>query len=110
MTAVKLKIKKGDKVIVIAGKDKGKSGEVIEVIPAKKRVRVTGVNVVKRHVKAGVAGPGGIVESELSLHVSNVSHLDPKEKKATATKTGVKFLKDGKKVRFAKKSGEVIDN
>jgi large subunit ribosomal protein L24 len=106
--SVKLKIKKGDKVVVIAGKNKGQSGQVIQVIPSVSRVRVSGVNVSKRHTKATAAGPGGIIEKELSIHISNVSHVDPKTSKPT--KVGVKVLADGKKVRVAKKSGEVIGN
>lgn len=106
--SVKLKIKKGDKVVVIAGKDKGKSGQVLEVIPSTSRVRVSGVNVSKRHTRPSAANAGGIIEKELSLHISNVAHIDPKT--AKPTKVGVKVLKDGKKVRVAKKSGEVIDN
>lgn len=106
--SVKLKIKKGDKVVVIAGKNKGQSGQVIQVIPSVSRVRVSGVNVSKRHTKATAAGPGGIIEKELSIHISNVSHIDPKTSKPT--RVGVKVLADGKKVRVSKKSGEVIDN
>ena len=106
--ANKLRIKKGDKVKVLAGKDKGKQGEVIEVFPVESRVRVSGLNMMKRHRKAGAGGPGGIISVEQSLHVSNVACLDPKS--GDATRVGYKVLKDGKKVRFAKKSGEVIDN
>lgn len=106
--SVKLKIKKGDKVVVIAGKNKGQSGQVIQVIPSVSRVRVSGVNVSKRHTKATAAGPGGIIEKELSIHISNVSHIDPKTSKPI--RVGVKVLADGKKVRVSKKSGEVIDN
>ncbi len=106
--SAKFKIKKGDKVIVISGKDKGKKGEVLEVVKEKSRVRVSGVGVTKRHTKPGPKGAGGIVEFELPIHISNVAHVDPKD--GTATKVGMKVLKDGKKVRFAKKSNEVIDN
>lgn len=106
--SAKLSIKKGDKVIVIAGKDKGKKGEVIQVFPSVAKVRVGGLNLAKRHTKPSAAGAGGIVEKEMPIHVSNVSHIDPKTSKPT--KVGIKVLKDGKKVRFAKKSGEVIDN
>lgn len=106
--SAKLNIKKGDKVIVITGKDKGKNGEVIQVYPSENKVRVSGINIAKRHTKASYAGSGGIIEKEMPIHVSNVSHIDPKNSKPT--KVGVKILKDGKKVRFAKKSGEVIDN
>jgi large subunit ribosomal protein L24 len=106
--SAKLSIKKGDKVILIAGKDKGKKGEVIQVFPALNKVRVSGLNIAKRHTKPSNAGAGGIVEKEMPIHVSNVSHVDPKT--SAPTKIGAKTLKDGKKVRFAKKSGEVIDN
>ena len=106
--AAKFKIKKGDKVIVTTGKDKGKTGEVIELIKSKSRVRVTGVNKVKKHSKPGQQGAGGIIELELPIHISNVAVVDPKN--GETTKVGLKTLKDGKKVRFAKKSGEVIDN
>ena len=105
---VKFSVKKGDKVVVLTGKDKGKSGDVIQVFPATAKVRVTGVNLAKRHTKASYAGTGGIIEKEMPISISNVSHIDPKTSKPT--KVGVKVLKDGKKVRFAKKSGEVIDN
>ena len=103
----KLKIKKGDNVVVIAGKDKGKSGEVLRVMPSEMRVLVQGVNMVKRHTKPAMGNPGGIVEKEAALHVSNVAHLDPKDRKPT--RVGFKTLDDGRKVRFAKRSGENID-
>ncbi len=106
--AAKLQIKKGDKVIVITGKDKGKTGEVLQVLPSDSKVRIAGINLAKRHTKPSHAGAGGIVEKEMPMHISNVSHVDPKTSKPT--KVGVKVLTDGKKVRFAKKSGEVIDN
>jgi large subunit ribosomal protein L24 len=107
MTA-KFKIKKGDNVIVTTGKEKGKKGEVIELIKSKSRVRVSGVNKVKKHTKPSAQGAGGIIEVELPIHISNVSIADPKS--GEATKVGFKTLKDGKKVRFAKKTQEVIDN
>ena len=103
----KLKIRKGDKVVVIAGKDKGKTGEVLKVLPAECRVIVQGVNVVKRHTRPAMGNPGGIVEKEAALHVSNVAHVDPKDRKPT--RIGYRVLEDGKKVRFAKRSGEVLD-
>jgi large subunit ribosomal protein L24 len=103
----KLKIKKGDKVVVIAGKDKGRGGEVLRVLPKENRVLVQGVNMMKRHTKPAMGQPGGIVEREAALHVSNVSHVDPKDSKPT--RIGYKTLDDGRKVRFAKRSGEVID-
>jgi large subunit ribosomal protein L24 len=106
MTAVH--VKKGDKVIVIAGKDKGKQGEVINVLTKNGRVRVSGINMAKRHTKPSMGNAGGIVERELPIDASNVALVDPKTGKAT--RVGIKVLEDGKKVRFAKKSGEVIDN
>ncbi len=106
MTAAKLKIKKGDQVIVLTGKDKGKKGEVIRSIPTENRVVVSGVNVVKKHTKPTQFSAGGIEDKELSIHVSNVALADPK--KGTATRVGFKTLKDGKKVRVAKKSGETL--
>ena len=102
------KIKKGDKVVVLAGRDKGKQGEVLKVLPAEKRVVVQGVMMVRRHQKAGPRHPdGGIIAMEAPLAVSNVAHLDPKDGKPT--RVGFKFLEDGRKVRFAKRSGEIID-
>jgi large subunit ribosomal protein L24 len=103
----KLKIKKGDQVIVIAGRDRGKTGEVFEVQPDENRVKVRGVQMVKRHTKASAKQQGGIVEKEAAIHISNVAHIDPKTK--LPTRVGYKFLADGTKVRFAKKSGEMID-
>lgn len=101
------KIKKGDRVIVLTGRDKGKRGEVLKVIPAESRVLVQGVNIVKRHTRASMQSQGGIVEQEAPVHVSNVAHIDPKTDKPT--RVGFKALEDGRKVRFAKASGEVID-
>ncbi|MGK9168651.1 50S ribosomal protein L24 [Inquilinus limosus] len=101
------KIKKGDQVVVLAGRDKGKKGEVIEVRPADDRVVVRGVNIVKRHTRQSAKSQGGIVEQEAALHVSNVAHVDPKSGKPT--RVGFKTLEDGRKVRVAKASGEVID-
>lgn len=102
-----MKIRKGDRVKVIAGRSKGKVGDVLRVIPAEERVVVSGVNVIKRHTKPSRAGDGGIVEREAAIHVSNVTLLDPKSDKPT--KVGFKFLEDGRKVRFARSSGETID-
>ncbi|MCX8501069.1 MAG: 50S ribosomal protein L24 [Alphaproteobacteria bacterium] len=104
---VKLKIKKGDTVIVTTGKDRGKTGEVIEVIPSDLRLKVRGVNIVKRHTKQSQTTVGGILEKEATIHVSNVALVDPKDGKAT--RIGYKKLDDGRKVRFAKRSGETID-
>jgi large subunit ribosomal protein L24 len=101
------KIRKKDKVVVISGRDKGKSGEVIEVLPKENRVKVRGVNVVKKHQRQSPTQAGGIVEIEAAIHVSNVLHADPKDNKPT--RVGFKTLEDGRKVRFAKRSGEVID-
>jgi large subunit ribosomal protein L24 len=105
--ATKLKIKKGDKVVVITGRDKGKKGEVLRVLRAESRVVVQGVHMVKRHTKPGAGNPGGIVEKEGAIHISNVAHVDPKSGKAT--RVGYKFLEDGRKVRVARRSGETID-
>lgn len=105
--AAKLKIRKGDKVVVLTGKDKGRQGEVIRVIPAENRAVVRGINVAKRHQKQTAAQEGGIVSKELPVHVSNLALRDPKDGKPT--RVGFKTLSDGKKVRVAKRSGEVID-
>ena len=102
----KMKIKKGDKVIVIAGDDKGKTGEVLKAMPKLGKVIVQGVNLVKRHTKPSQTSAGGIITKEAPINVSNVAIVDPKTGKAT--KVGYKE-ENGKKVRFARKSGEVID-
>jgi large subunit ribosomal protein L24 len=103
---IKLKIKKGDKVVVIAGRDKGKSGEVLSTIPTENRAVVAGVNIVKRHTRARGAQEGGIIQKSLSIHVSNLALRDPKDGKPT--RVGYKMVGE-KKVRFAKRSGETID-
>ena len=103
----KLRIKKGDNVVVITGRDKGRTGEVLRVFPADRRVIVQGVNVAKRHTRPRMGDPGGIVEKELTIHISNVAHIDPRSRKPT--RIGYKHLTDGRKVRFARRSGEVID-
>jgi large subunit ribosomal protein L24 len=100
-------IKKGDRVIVTTGRDKGKKGEVLKVFPKEDRALVSGVNVVKRHQRQTQTAQGGIVNKESTIHLSNLAHVDPKS--GTATRIGSKTLGDGRKVRFAKKSGEVID-
>jgi len=106
--AIKLKIKTKDRVVVIAGRDKGKTGEVLKVLPKENRVVVQGVNVVKRHTRPSAANAeGGIVEKEAPIHISNVAHIDPKTK--LPTRVGYKVLEGGRKVRFARRSGEVID-
>jgi large subunit ribosomal protein L24 len=101
-----LKIKKGDHVIVIAGRDKGKHGEVVKMLPKESRALVRGVNVVRRHQKQTASQEGGIISKEAPIHISNLALEDPKDGKPT--RIGFKFLDDGKKVRFAKRSGEVI--
>jgi large subunit ribosomal protein L24 len=103
----KLKIRKGDHVVVITGKDKGKKGEVLKVIPAENRAIVKGVAIVRRHQKQTTTQDGGIVAKEAAIHISNLALEDPKD--GEPTKVGFKFLKDGRKVRFARRSGEVID-
>ncbi len=102
----KFKIKTGDEVIILAGKDKGLKGKVLKIIKSKDRVLVEGVNIVKKHVKPSAENPqGGIVEKEAPIHISNVALVDPKSGKAT--RVGFE-MKDGKKVRVSKKSKEVI--
>ena len=101
-----LKIKKGDHVIVVAGRDKGKHGEVVEMRPDEGRAIVRGVNVVRRHQRQTAAQEGGIVSKEAPIQISNLALEDPKDGKPT--RVGFKFLEDGTKVRFAKRSGEVI--
>jgi large subunit ribosomal protein L24 len=105
--ANKFKIRKGDNVIVTAGKDSGKTGEVLRLDTNTSRVLVRGINIVKRHTKPSQATTGGIMEREASIHISNVAHIDPKTNKAS--KVGYRLLEDGRKVRFARSSGEVID-
>lgn len=106
MSRPKLKIKKGDQVVVLTGKDKGTKGEVLKVLPAESRVLVQGVNVVTKHQKPTQLSAGGLQKRELPVHVSNVALVDPKT--GEATRIGYKVLKDGKKVRVARKSGETI--
>jgi large subunit ribosomal protein L24 len=103
----KLKIKKGDNVVVISGRDKGKTGEVLRVMPAESRLIVQGVHVARRHTRQRMGDPGGIVDKELTIHVSNVAHIDPQSNKPT--RVGYKVLDNGRKVRVARRSGEVID-
>jgi large subunit ribosomal protein L24 len=102
-----VKIKKGDRVVVTTGRDKGKKGEVLKVFPKEDRALVSGVNIAKRHQKQTAKLQGGIVNKEAPIQLSNLAHIDPKS--GEATRIGFKFLNDGRKVRFAKKSGEVID-
>jgi large subunit ribosomal protein L24 len=100
-----MKIRKGDRVKVIAGRSKGKVGDVLRVLPSEDRVVVSGVNVIKRHTKPSRTGEGGIIEREAAIHVSNVALLHDDK----PTKVGFKFLEDGRKVRVARASGETID-
>ena len=101
------KIKKGDRVVVLAGRDKGRSGEVVQVQPKEARAIVRGVNTVKRHQKQTAKVEGGIITKEAPIHLSNLAIADPKNNKPT--RVGFKILPDGRKVRFAKRSGELID-
>jgi large subunit ribosomal protein L24 len=105
--AVKYKIKKGDTVVVVAGRDKGKKGSVLKMLPKEGRAIVQGVNVAKRHTKQSASTQGGIVSKEMPIHVSNIAHIDPSDNKPT--RVGYKMLDDGSRVRVAKRSGEVID-
>ena len=101
------KVRMGDRVIVLTGRDKGKKGEVMRMAPKEDRAWVSGVNMVKRHQKPAAGKPGGIEEKEAPIHVSNLAHEDPKDGKPT--RVGFKVLEGGRKVRVAKRSGEVID-
>jgi large subunit ribosomal protein L24 len=103
----KLKIKKGDKVVVLAGRDKGKKGEVVKVFPTENKALVRGVNVVRKHQKQTPNQEGGIVPKEAPIHLSNIAIEDPKD--GEPSRVGYRILEDGRKVRFAKRSGEVID-
>src|SRR4029079_7451924 len=103
----KLKIKKGDHVVVLTGKDKGKHGEVLKVMPEENRAIVKGIAMIRRHQRPTATQDGGIISKEAAIHVSNLAIEDPKDGKPT--RVGFKFLKDGRKVRFARRSGEVID-
>ncbi|MBC6443920.1 MAG: 50S ribosomal protein L24 [Alphaproteobacteria bacterium GM202ARS2] len=102
-----MSIKKGDRVIVISGKDRGKIGEVLRVMPKENRVFVQGVQMVKRHNKPAVDTPGGIDEKEASIHRSNIALVDPKNNKPT--RVGYRFNQQGQKLRYAKSSKEVMD-
>lgn len=101
------RIRKGDEVIVISGRDKGKRGNVLRVMPSENRALVQGVHTVKRHQRQTQTQQGGIVEKEASIHVSNLALADPND--GEPTRVGFRELEDGRKVRFAKRSGEVID-
>lgn len=105
--ARRFRIRRGDLVTILTGKDKGKSGDVIKVLRDRERVVVQGANMVKRHQKPQGGQQGGIIEKEASIHISNVAHVDPESKKPT--RVGAKFLKDGTKVRVARRSGAELD-
>ena len=104
---VKIKIRKGDKVIVTVGKSKGTVGEVIKVLPNENKAMVRGVNMVKRHTKPSQNSAGGIIEKEAMINISNIAFYD--EKKQKTSKIGFKILEDGRKVRVSKLTNEVID-
>jgi large subunit ribosomal protein L24 len=105
--ALKCKIRKGDRVTVITGRAKGKTGEVLKVMPKENRAIVQGINLVKRHTRPTQRAAGGIIEKEAPIHISNLAHIDPKS--GEPTRVGFRVLADGRKVRFAKRSGEMID-
>jgi large subunit ribosomal protein L24 len=102
----KLKIKKGDTVVVLTGRDKGKTGSVLRAFPTENKVIVQGVNMAKRHQRQSPTAQGGIIEKEAKIHVSNVSHIDPKDNKPT--RVGYKVAKDGSRVRIARRSGSEL--
>lgn len=101
-----LKFKKGDRVVVLTGRDKGKQGEIVVMFPKENRAVVRGVNIVRRHTRQSASEQGGIVAKEAPINLSNLAHEDPQDGKPT--RVGFKFLEDGRKVRFAKRSGELI--
>ena len=101
------KIKKGDKVVVLTGRDKGRTGEVVRVMPRETRALVRGVNMVKRHQRQTQTQEAGIISKEAPVHLSNLAVADPKDGKPT--RVGFKVLEDGRKVRVAKRSGDLID-
>lgn len=101
------KFRKGDNIVVISGRDRGKKGSILKVMPDEERLIVQGVNMVKRHTRPSAAQAGGIVEKEAPIHVSNVSHVDPSD--GEPTRVGFRVLEDNRKVRFAKRSGEIMD-
>ncbi len=105
--AEKFKIRRGDRVVVMAGRDKGKKGEVLRVLRQDRRAVVSGVNLMKRHTRPSTGDPGGIIQREAPVHLSNLALEDPKD--GQPTRVGFRFLDEGRKVRFAKRSGEVID-
>jgi large subunit ribosomal protein L24 len=101
-----LKFKKGDRVVVLTGRDQGKQGEILTMLPKENRAIVRGVNIVRRHTRQTASQEAGIISKEAPINLSNLSHEDPQDGKPT--RVGFKFLEDGRKVRFAKRSGELI--
>ena len=101
------KIRKGDRVVVLAGKDKGRTGEIVKMMPKEGKALVSGINLVKRHQRQTQTQEAGIINKEASLHLSNLAIADPKDGKPT--RVGFKIMDDGRKVRVAKRSGDVID-
>ena len=104
----KFKIRKGDRVVVTTGRDRGKQGEVLRVLRAEDRLLVQGINMVRRHQRPAAGHPGGIIDKEAPIHISNVAHVDPASNRPT--RVGYKLLDDGRKVRVARRSGEVLDH
>ncbi len=104
----KLKLRRGDSVVVLAGRDKGKRGEIVKMFPADNKAVVQGVNLVRRHQKQSASQEGGIISKEAPIHLSNLAIEDPKD--GEPTRVGYRILDDGRKVRYAKRSGEVIDD
>ena len=107
MSSIQTSIRKNDNVVVVSGKDRGKRGRVLRLVTGKNRLIVEGVNIVKRHTSPSQTQTGGIVEKEASIHVSNVSLVDPDS--GDPTRVGFRVLEDGRKVRYAKRSGEDMD-
>ena len=103
---IKSKIRSGDDVFIVSGRDKGKRGRVTKIFPKSRRAIISGLNLVTKHTKPTQNSEGGIIKQETSIHISNLAIVDPKDNKPS--KVGFKFLKDGEKVRFAKSSGEMI--
>ena len=101
-----LKFRKGDRVVVLTGRDQGKEGDIIKMFPKENRAVVRGVNIVRRHTRQSAGQEAGIISKEAPINLSNLSHIDPSDDKPT--RVGFKFLDDGRKVRFAKRSGELI--
>ena len=102
------KIRKGDRVIILSGRDKGKRGEVLRVYPTEERALVSGINMIKRHQRQTTTQQAGIISKEAPIHLSKLAHIDPKS--GGPTRVGIKVLEDGRRVRVTKKSGEVLTN